>query len=125
MRRAIWPAVTLVVMAASFGAGRTAGGFRSLPDIAATLPGDESQFSRELDERIRERFPVGTSEDKLVAYLAGEGFVPDWRRRDAANAAAFAWSGLLCKKIVRASWRADAAGVLTDVNGAYESQCLR
>ncbi len=46
MRRAIWPAATLVLMIASFGVGRMAGGFRSLPDIAATLPGDESQFSR-------------------------------------------------------------------------------
>jgi hypothetical protein len=125
MRRAIWPAVAFVLMIVSFAVGRVTGGFHSLPDIAATLPGDESQFAREMDERIRERFPIGTSEDKLVDYLAGEGFVPEWRRRDAANASMFVWSGLLCKKTVRALWRADAAGVLTDVNGAYESQCLR
>lgn len=125
MRRAIRPAATLVLMIASFGVGKMAGGFRSLPDIAATLPGDKSQFSGELDSRIRERFPIGTSEDKLIAYLAGEGFTPEWRRRDAANASAFVWSGLLCKKTVRAFWRADAAGVLTDVRGAYESHCLR
>ncbi len=124
MRRAIWPAATLVVMSASFGVGRTAGGFRSLPDIAATLPGDESQFSRELDSRLRDRFPVGTSENKLVDYLASQGFVPEWRRRDAANAASFVWSGLLCTKTVRVAWRADAAGALTQVSGAYDTHCL-
>ncbi len=124
MRWAIWPVVTLVAVAASFGVGRSASGFRNLPDIAATLPGDESQFGRELDSRFRDRFPVGTSEDKLVDYLASQGFAPEWRRRDAANAAAFVWSGLLCTKTVRVTWRADAAGVLTQVSGAYDSHCL-
>ncbi len=124
MRRAIWPAVTLLAMFASFGVGRTAGGLRGLPDIAATLPGDESQFSRELESRFRDRFAVGTSEDKLVDYLAREGFVPEWRRRDAANAASFVRSGLTCTKTVRVTWRADAAGVLTQMGGAYDSHCL-
>jgi hypothetical protein len=124
MRRAAWPAVTLVLAAASFGVGKGAGGFRGLPEIAATLPGDESQFSRDLDSRIRERFPIGTSEDKLVDYLVSEGFVPEWRRRDAANASAFVWSGLLCTKIIRVRWRSDSGGVLTDVSGSYEARCL-
>jgi hypothetical protein len=31
---------------------------------------------------------------------------------------------LLCKKIIRVSWRADATGLLTEVGGTYESQCL-
>jgi hypothetical protein len=124
MRRAIWAAATLLLMAAAFGVGRLAVGTHSLPAIAATLPGDEAQFSREFDERIRDRFPVGTSEDALVDYLASEHFAPEWRRRDGANAAAFVWSGLLCAKVVRVLWRADATGRLTEVNGAYESHCL-
>ena len=124
MRRAIWPAVTLALIIVCFAVGRVSEGFHSLPAIAATLPGDELQFSRELDSRIRERFPIGTSEDKLIEYLASEKFAPEWRRRDAANASSFVWNGLLCTKNVRVRWRADAAGVLTDVNGAYESHCL-
>ena len=116
--------MTLVVIAASLGAGKMGGGFRSLPEIAATLPSNESQFSRDLDNRIRERFPIGASEDKLIDYLASEGFAPEWRRRDAANAGAFVRSGLLCSKTLRIVWRADAAGVLTEVSGAYESHCL-
>ena len=124
MRRIIWPAATLILMSMAFGAGKFTGRFRSLPAIVATLPGDEAEFSRELDVRIRERFPVGTSEDKLIDYLKNEHFVPEWRRRDAPNESAFVWDGLLCTKIVRVRWRGDAAGILTDVGGAYESHCL-
>jgi hypothetical protein len=97
---------------------------RPFPEIVATLPGDESEFSREFDGRIRERFPIGSSEDKLLAFLANENFFPDWRRRDNPNSSFFVQSGLICQKIVRVFWRADAAGVLTDVRGSYESHCI-
>ncbi len=83
-----------------------------------------SQFSRELNSRFRQRFPVGSSEDKLLAYLVSANFVPDWRRRDDPNASVFVWNGLMCTLIARVHWRADAGGILTDVGGAYESQCL-
>lgn len=124
MRRAIGPALTLILMFASFFVGRTTGGLHTLPAIAATLPGDESEFSRELDTRIRQRFPIGSSEDQLIEYLASEKFTPEWRRRDESNASVFVRDGLLCRDIVRVSWRADASGILVDVSGAFESHCL-
>jgi hypothetical protein len=124
MHRAFWSAVALTLMSASYGAGRMADRFRPLPAIVATLPGEEAEFSRELDGRIRERFPIGTSEDKLIDFLASENFVPDWRRRDIANSSSFVESGFICRKIVRVRWRADAAGLLTEVGAVYESQCL-
>ena len=71
MHRLAWTAATLILMALSFGAGRMTLGVRTMPEIVATLPGDESQFSRELDARLRERFPIGTSQDKLIGYLVG------------------------------------------------------
>lgn len=123
MRRVLWSTSALLLATVSFAAGRFSS-FRLLPEIVATLPGDESEFSREFDGRIRERFPIGSSEDKLAAFLANEGFFPDWRRRDAANASFFVQTGLICRKIVRVFWRADAAGVLTDVRGSYESRCI-
>jgi hypothetical protein len=64
------------------------------------------------------------SEDKLIGYLVSANFVPDWRRRNEANASLFIWNGLLCDKIIHVLWRADAAGILTMVSGAYESHCL-
>jgi hypothetical protein len=111
-------------MLLSFAAGRTIFTFNSLPEIVATLPGDESDFSHELNARIREQFPLGTKEEAFVAFLKLEGFVPEWRQRNELNASVFVRNGLICKKIIRVFWRADASGVLTEVNGSYESQCL-
>jgi len=124
MHRIISPAATLILATISFAAGRMTLSFRTIPEIVATLPGDESEFSRELDGRVRERFPVGTSEDKLIDYLARERFVPEWRRHDDANSSAFVEDGLICEKIARVRWRADAAGALTEVGAAYESHRL-
>jgi len=123
MRNAAWPILTLMLMAVSFVVGRKTGGFHALPAIAATLPGVEADFSQELDGRIRDRFPIGTSEEGLIAYLSDEGFVPQWPRRNDPNESDFIRKGLLCTDVIRVFWRADASGVLTDVSGAYESQC--
>jgi hypothetical protein len=123
MHRLAWAAATLILMALSFGAGRMTLGVRIMPEIVATLPNDESQFSRELDARFRERFPIGTGQDKLIGYLVGAGFAPDWPQGD-ANAGMFVFNGLLCDRIARVLWRADAAGKLTKVDGSYESHCL-
>ncbi|MGO9943681.1 MAG: hypothetical protein ACLPIC_13065 [Rhodoblastus sp.] len=124
MRKLAWPILTLVLMAVSFVVGRKTGAFHNLPAIAATLPGAEADFSRELDARIRDRFPIGTNEETLIAYLAGEGFLPEWRRRDEPNTSAFIRNGLLCTDIVRVLWRADATGILREVSGSYASQCI-
>ncbi len=123
MRRAIWPTTTLILMMLSFAVSRM-NGFRALPEIVETLPGDELTYSRQLDGRIRDRFPIGSSEDKLLYFLQSEQFAPDWRRRDDANSSSFTASGLICQRIAHVRWRADASGALTEIGGAYESHCL-
>ena len=123
MYRLVWAAATLFLMALAFAAGRMTLGARIMPEIVATLPNDESQFSRELDARLRERFPIGTSQDKLIGYLVGANFVPDWPQHD-ENAGEFIFNGLMCDRIAHVVWRADAAGALTHVGGSYESHCL-
>jgi hypothetical protein len=123
MHRLAWAAATLVLMALSFGAGRMTLGARIMPEIVATLPGDESQFSKELDARLRERFPIGTPQDKLIGYLVGANFAADWPQRD-ENEGQFTFNGLFCDRTARVHWRVDDAGKLTNVGGAYESHCL-
>ena len=122
MRRAIWPVLSIILASAAYGAGRLGGGIHALPAMVATLPGEEARFSREFDDRIRARFPTGSSEGALIDYLVSEKFAPD--RRDEANASALVLDGLLCQKVIRVNWRADAGGALTQVNGAYESHCF-
>jgi hypothetical protein len=123
VRWALWSTSALLLATGSFAAGSFSS-FRPLPEIVATLPGDESEFSREFDDRVRERFPIGSSDDKFVDFLGSEGFFPDWRLRDNPNASFFVQSELICQKIVRVFWRADTAGALTDVRGSYESRCV-
>jgi hypothetical protein len=123
VRRAVLVVAIFGLMLVSFAAGRLTINSNRLPAIVATLPGDESEFSHELDERIRERFPVGTSEDKLLEFLADQKFTSEWRRRDDPNAAVFLHQGLLCGQMVHILWRDDAAGILTEVRGRYQSSC--
>lgn len=123
MHRLAWAGAALALAAVAFAAGRMTLGARIMPEIVATLPNDESQFSRELDARFRERFPLGTSQDKLIGYLIGSHFVPDWPQHD-TNASFFVFNGLMCERVARVRWRADPSGALTFISGAYESHCL-
>jgi hypothetical protein len=123
MHRLAWAGAAIILAALSFGAGRMTLGVRTMPEIVATLPNDESQFSRELDARLRERFPIGTSQDKLIGYLVGANFDPDWPQGD-TNASLFVFNGWLCTRTARVLWRADAGRSLTYVSGSYESHCL-
>ncbi|THD49309.1 MAG: hypothetical protein E7774_01320 [Bradyrhizobium sp.] len=122
-RRLLTIVAALVLLGAGFVGGRMTAGVKTLPPLAATLPGDETDFSRELDDRVQERFPVGSDDKALIAELAAERFVPEFRHGNDANASVFVWTGLLCTKIVRVTWRADSSGVLTQVKGSYESKC--
>jgi hypothetical protein len=95
-----------------------------IPEILATLPGIEQGFSRLIDERIHEHFPVGSREDDLVDYLDAEGFVPEWHRRNDQNAAVWLHVGLFCTKTVQVLWRANDRGQLTTISGGYASHCV-
>lgn len=120
----VWILASAILAIGSFLAGRTTIGFRDLPEIVATLPGDESEFSRKLDARLHERFPVGSHQDDLVAYLASAGFLPEWPRHDGFYGSSFVKSGAICTKIIHVLWRADSSGILTDIAGSYESRCI-
>jgi hypothetical protein len=123
VRRWSFIAVAAALAILSFYSGRTTSGLRHLPELAATLPGDESGFNRELDARVQQDFPLGSREKKLIDELSRQGFAPEWRERDDANAASFVWTGLLCSKVVRVIWRADEQGLLTQIGGSYASKC--
>ena len=120
----LWLVAVLGLMAASFILGRVTIGSKMLPEIAATLPGEESQFPGELDRRFRDRFPIGSDEDKLLYFLRTQNFIPDWRRRDEPNAAYFLRRGLLCEQTIFVTWSAEPSGALRSVRADYKSHCL-
>ena len=124
MQKAIWPLVTLILMGLSFAIGRRTGPLHTLPAMVATLPGAARDFSREFDERLRQQFPIGTNEGELIAYLDGEGFTPDWPRRNEPFAANFVRKGLFCEDTLRVVWRTESTGNLSQVDGAYASECM-
>lgn len=114
----------LALLGAAYGAGRLSAWPKPLPEIAATLDGDESNFSSQLDRRLRNRFPAGSREQDLIDLLRREGFQPDWRGGADPNIATFLHRGVFCEQTVHVLWRADSSGVLIEVGGDYKSQCL-
>lgn len=114
----------LCLMAVAYRLGQATAIPKPLPAIVATLPGDETQFSAELDRRLRERFPAGSAEANLIDMLKREGFEPDWRKGDEPNSAIFVHQGLVCRQVARVMWRAGATGDLVEVGGDYEGHCL-
>ena len=112
-----------ILVALAFGAGRMTLGLRTMPEIVATLPGDKSEFSRELDARLRERFPAGNEPGQADWLPRQANLLPDWPQRG-ANVERIHFERLDLHKIVRVLWRADEAGSLTSVSGAYEGHCL-
>jgi hypothetical protein len=97
------------------------GVFQPTPRILATLPGSwsEAEFKRQ----VTMMFPIGSSEDDLIATVASQGFKPNWRRRDGENSAGYSESGLLCRREAKVAWRSDAGGALTSVDGVYREKC--
>jgi hypothetical protein len=116
-------AAILILAVLSFGFGGLGGGAHTLPTMVSTIPGHEVLLTG-IQQRVRTRFPPGSSEDALVEYLESENFAPEWRRRDAVNSSALVLNGLICQKVIRVQWRADAAGALVEVSGACQSHCL-
>jgi hypothetical protein len=121
-RRLIW---ILALLAVAIGdllvVAWRSGGFRPTPRILATLPGSWSDA--EFKRQVTTTFPVGSSEDTMIATLASQGFRPDWRRRDGENSASYTESGLLCRREAKVMWRSDTQGGLASVDGFYRETC--
>ncbi len=124
MRVVAWAGVALALVFLQDGIGLARHGFRNMPAMVMELPGGESGYGAGLDAAVKQRFPVGSEEEGLVAYLKAEGFAPEWRSGQGPNAAAFVQAGLVCRKRARVTWRADERGLLSEVGGSYESRCI-
>lgn len=112
-------------LSAVAGAVLLCGCAKSDPPMAKGLPKpivDDTYF----DERVRQRFPVGTSPDNLVAELREEDFIVDHFHslsRRYEHSARFEISSLVCKQTWNIEWSVQV-GKISAIKGSYRDYCL-
>lgn len=117
--------VGLLVGAAFFLAGVVVGGrgYRGTPALLQNLTGGVQDVKAQFDRRIRERFPVGSSEEQLTAELRGADFHPAWEQKAGWRHASYDRPGLPCRTFAHVQWQAEA-GRITAISGSYSRSCL-
>lgn len=81
---------------------------------------------RELNERVRTRFPPGSSEAAMIAELHRQGFRTDPIERDERglwHSATFERHDLVCIIIWSVRWRSQGQRI-TEIWAVYGGQCL-
>ncbi|MCW6528613.1 hypothetical protein NED98_00015 [Sphingomonas sp. MMSM20] len=93
--------------------------------LTKDLPGGWNDASSQFDARIRRRFPIGTSAQKLIDGLGAEGFQPTWFEAAGEYGAKRDEGSFVCKVAARVFWRLDQNGVVSAIRGTYhEEGCL-
>jgi hypothetical protein len=88
------------------------------PLLGRNLPSTFSEGEKVFDKRVKERFPIGTSETSVVDELEGQGFSVDpapfadeWRRATIRR-------GILIQTLWSVHWRA-GANRIENIAGVY------
>jgi hypothetical protein len=99
---------------------------KSPPPIGSGLPKDFSAAATAFDERVRQRFPVGSEEEKLVAELRNQQFsiqeISDKGSRY-KRSAGYEVGDLACKETWTILW-VPLQGKVADIKGTYRQVCL-
>lgn len=98
----------------------------SPPPIGRDLPSAFADARPVFDQRVKERFPVGASEQQLVTELRKEGFNLDPKnvgRTEFKSAAAYEARGWPCTLYWTILWNAES-GSITAIKGKYDPTCL-
>jgi hypothetical protein len=100
---------------------------RSQVPLTAGLHGAWAAISEEFDRRVKNRFPLGSTEKDMALELRREGFSrQDWESSvDLEHQATRDESRFPCNQRAQVFWRADAEGRLTAIRGEYPmGECL-
>ncbi|QKS01562.1 hypothetical protein F9288_19515 [Sphingomonas sp. CL5.1] len=93
--------------------------------LTKNLPSGWNDASSQFDARIRRRFPIGTSAQKLIDELAAEGFKPTWFEAAGEYGAKREEGSFVCNIAARVFWRLDQNGAVLAIRGTYhEEGCL-
>lgn len=94
----------------------------SLPPIAQGMDSTFSKGDEQFKRRVYLRYPIGSSEKRLIADLQSQGFVADIRPGDFSSADLQRFIG--CgNKVWSVRWRATSDRI-TEVFGVYGAVCL-
>ena len=114
--------VPIVLVAALWGWLAWQASDWSLPSIAQGMDSTFSKGDEQFKKRVQLRYPVGSSEKRLIADLQSQGFAADIRPGDLSSADLKRFIG--CgDKVWSVRWRAKG-GRLTEVFGVYGAVCL-
>jgi len=94
------------------------------PPLAADLSTYTTIAQTQFEQKVRDTFPVGSSEDDLIRELSKQGFQPQWRRKDGDNVASAERGKLICRESWNVSWRSDQSGKITKIQGHSRLSCL-
>ena len=90
--------------------------FSRIPKLARDLPRDYASGEREFDRRVKQLFPIGSSEAGLIKHLRSNGF--SIRETKEGFCSASLVRGLVIKTLWSARWRAED-GQITEIWGVY------
>ena len=92
----------------------------SPPKLAEGLPGNvTARHDAQWDQRLRERFPVGSEESLLLAELRRQHFKVDPARGNAS----YPQPNLPCRQDWWVNWKAEG-GLITEIAGEHNGACL-
>lgn len=88
------------------------------PTLGAGLPAEPVAADIAFDARIREKFPVGSSEADLISAMKADEFVIS----QSDTSAYVQRTDFPCEHSYQINWDA-AAGVLTAIDGQFKNNC--
>ncbi len=97
---------------------------RGVPEIARGIPiGYEAPYPP-FTQRLQQRFPIGSDEEKLVRALRKQGFETVTRSKHGSGEYAFGGGWPVCGKSVVVYWTTDDQRRLTALEGRFGLDCL-
>lgn len=101
----------------------------TIPPVSLTndLPRETVKMSPAFDNRVKARFPVGTSVKTMASELIKERFTrEDWSDLPGQEHYARHYDGgaPVCKLLASIYWKSDENDRLTSIRGEYQVTCL-
>ncbi len=111
----------LLVLIAVAGGGCAPLSFGSgAPALARSIRGADSEAP---SAAARARFPVGSSETRMLAELKRERFVLGPSEAGRFRTAAASWRDLPCLYTYSLRWRADEQGAIAEISATFTDAC--